>query len=411
MGVVIVANSMCIGAESSAEIRGADTGLFQLLDHLFLLSYCLELGLRFYVLGRDCLESHWVKFDLLLVAVGVLSSWVLEPIMELVEAASPGAVGDSDNNKGVKALMVLRVLRLFRLARTVRLLVQFKTLWMLVRGLLSSANTILYTFVLIVIMLYIAACLTAEMVTKPYKDSPDEVMAQLVQDHFPDILPAMLTYVQFVTVDSVGAIYVPMIARDPALMLLFLPFMLIVSVALMNLVTAVIVESAIEQAGQDKEAQIEWKKQKVAELLPELRALFHELDEDKSGLLTKQEMGNCDEDMKEELLQYLATDDFEDIFDILDEDGSGEINIDEFCECISKLASEDSPLEFTKIIRQLESVKATQAKNMEYLKEQQMVQTEAIFERLDTLAQNQKRMEGEFTRTLNRLEKALASRR
>ena len=45
----------------------------------------------------------------------------------------------------------------------VRLLVQFKTLWMLVRGILSTAETMLYTFLLVLLILYVYACLGVEI--------------------------------------------------------------------------------------------------------------------------------------------------------------------------------------------------------------------------------------------------------
>eukprot|EP00929_Paragymnodinium_shiwhaense_P098117 TRINITY_DN5965_c0_g1_i1.p1 TRINITY_DN5965_c0_g1~~TRINITY_DN5965_c0_g1_i1.p1 ORF type:complete len:272 (+),score=56.67 TRINITY_DN5965_c0_g1_i1:1047-1862(+) len=271
---------------------------------------------------------------------------------------------------------------------------------MLVRGLLSSASTILYTCLLMVMMLYIFSCLAAEMITKPYAESDDPVMAEMVEMYFSDILPTMLTFVQFVTVDSVGAIYAPMILRDPTLLVLFLPFMLIVSVALMNLVTAVIVEGAIAQAGQDKEAQIAWKKQQVNELLPRLKELFHELDEDGSGSLTIEEFLHCDEDLKESVMQYLDIEDFGDLFKLLDRDHSGEVDIDEFCESISKITRNEAPLELTRIIRQVDD-----------LKQQNRQMVDRFSDRMDTLAQNQKRMETEFGRSLARLEKALLSKR
>ena len=63
-------------------------------------------------------------------------------------------------------LMVFKVLRLFRLARTVRLLAQFKVLWMLVRGLMCSLNTIFFTFVIMFLIIYVYACIAIEFITK-----------------------------------------------------------------------------------------------------------------------------------------------------------------------------------------------------------------------------------------------------
>lgn len=84
----------------------------------------------------------------------------------------------------------------------------------------------------------------------------------------------------------------PRAVREPALAIFFVSFILIVSVALMNLVTAVIVEGAIEQANKDKEVQQAYKAQQVQMKLPELKNMFELFDDDNSGEITKEEMVN-----------------------------------------------------------------------------------------------------------------------
>lgn len=59
--------------------------------------------------------------------------------------------------------------------------------------------------------------------------------------------------------DSIGAIYKPIIRRRFALLLYFISVLLLLSIALMNLVTAVMVNSSLDQATQDKEALKAWE--------------------------------------------------------------------------------------------------------------------------------------------------------
>ena len=63
--------------------------------------------------------------------------------------------------------MLLRMFRLARLARTVRLLAQFKVLWMLVRGLFASAGTMVYVTLLASLVVYVFGVLSLEVITKP----------------------------------------------------------------------------------------------------------------------------------------------------------------------------------------------------------------------------------------------------
>jgi hypothetical protein len=250
-------------------------------------------------------------------------------------------------------LLVLRMLRLFRLARAVRLLVQFKTLWMLVRGLIGSASTIAYTFGLIVLILYIFACMAMELITKKHLNSPEPGIADCVADYFPDIQVAMLTLLQFVCMDSIGSIYRPLILQDPMLIVFFLPFILVVSIALMNLVTAVIVEGAIEQGKNDRESQSRYKAYAFKKMIPGLRAMFHKLDADGSGTLSLEELIEAPQDVKMHFEEILNVESMVELFEIVDVDNSGVVDIDEFCDGISKLVNSTQSVEVVRILNQL----------------------------------------------------------
>ena len=54
------------------------------------------------------------------------------------------------------------------------------------------------------------------------------------------------------TVDSALHIYLPLILERPVLAIIFLSFLLIVSVALMSLITAVIVDRAIRSTNEER---------------------------------------------------------------------------------------------------------------------------------------------------------------
>ena len=246
MGCVIIVNSALIGLESTYDIQNRDTSIFRAMEHVFLLIYSAELAARFYVYGLKCLKNSWVAFDFSLVAIGVLAAYVLGPVFSYLESEGSDSLG---------VLLVLRTFRLFRLARTLRLFAQFKVLWMLVRGLLSSARTMTYVFVLMFLIFYVFACISMELITKPQFQMTDAERAEnpeydtIVMTFWSTIPVTMMTLMMFATVDSVGGIYLPMVNHRPLLIVYFVAFMMLVSICLMNLVTAVIVESSLAQAG------------------------------------------------------------------------------------------------------------------------------------------------------------------
>ena len=90
----------------------------------------------------------------------------------------------------------------------------------------------------------------------------------------------------------------PMCRYKPHLFLFFFAYMLLVSISLMNLVTAVIVEKSFAQAAQDKHVAKLHKASLVEKLMPKLNEMFKSLDANGDGNLTLQEFGKCDEKVR-----------------------------------------------------------------------------------------------------------------
>ena len=127
-----------------------------------------------------------MKFDFCLVHIGIVTGWILPPILGEVEKLGP--------------FMVLRTGRLMRLARTVRLLIKFRELWMLVRGMLNSASTMVYTLLMLMVVIYICACMSMELVTNHEMARPgpsyDPEFAEFVEENFGSLPVTMMSLVQ-----------------------------------------------------------------------------------------------------------------------------------------------------------------------------------------------------------------------
>jgi len=145
---------------------------------------------------------------------------------------------------------------------------------------------------------------------------------------------------------------------------------MLVSIALMNLVTAIMVESSLRQAKEDQVAQKAWESQKKKSLMPKLRLMFDEMDEDNSGGLDIEELRGASDEIKSQLQRICNMDDVEEIFKSLDYDDSGTVDIDEFCDGMLK-ATSDKPGELTRIMKQCAEIlhntrQAAAILNMEY---------------------------------------------
>merc|ERR1712110_616070 len=105
----------------------------------------------------------------------------------------------------------------------------------------------------------IASCLSVELISKDtlLRSHPDT--QAIIASNFNSLESVLLTYVQFVTVDFVASIYVPLVRKRWYLFLFFGTVIVVVSVAIMNLVTAILVDKSIAQGQEDKEM----KRQKI----------------------------------------------------------------------------------------------------------------------------------------------------
>ncbi|CAE8648393.1 unnamed protein product, partial [Polarella glacialis] len=274
VGFIIFVNAVCLGIQSQSSLEGRyfpDN-----LDLGFLAVYVFELGLKLLLGGWSCFRDVWFLFDFAMVSIGFFSS-----LFEILGVSSSGFL---------QAVMVLRTLRLLRLIRALRTVPAFRTMWRLVNGLLASSSTMVSTLMLIFLALYIFACLGLELITKDADLASHPDTAFIVAYNFGTLFKTMVTLVQFISCDSVASVYHPLVIHKPVLVIYFGLIIMFVPIALMNLVTAVLVEGAMEQAQQDKDVEKADLKQKVMADLPHLFAVFDELDADGSGFITREEM-------------------------------------------------------------------------------------------------------------------------
>jgi len=225
---------------------------------------------------------------------------------------------------------------------------------------LHSGKIMLYTLLLLLLMLYIFACIGVQIITMG-SDVQDEEYQDIVHTFFRSVPITMLTLIQFVCLDSIGSIYKPLIEKSPLFMVpYFVMLILVVGIVLMNLVTAVIVNGALEQAAEDKDMQLMQKKVEKQKLVKHLRQIFARLDEDGSGSLSLQEILNMPaEDLKDINSALPWEIDANELFDMLEPDDGGEIHIDDFLEGLYKLSLSDTPFYITRLKKQLESNRRT----------------------------------------------------
>ncbi|CAE6972011.1 unnamed protein product [Symbiodinium sp. CCMP2592] len=332
---VIVLNMMMLGIEAEISLINENEEVVWAtwVERIFLAVYTAECALRLFAKGSDCFRNMWFLLDFFLVIVGLLAL----VIFPLVGTAAGG----------IEKILVVRGLRLLRLARALRMVGRLKVIWRLVYGLITAGQTMFSTTLLIGLVLFICGCVSVEIITKnkAFCLDPTSETCHVVNKHFADLGTSILTLVQFVTLDSIAEVYFPIIVQQPLLLVFFLPILMFVSITLMNLITAVLVENALEFAAHEAEAERIKTKQRVKEALPRLLEIFNEIDEDASGCVTHDEIEKVSVDvLPPRLLETVSVDSMTDLFELLDVDGSGRLTRGEFVEGLLNLVLMDVPI-------------------------------------------------------------------
>eukprot|EP00928_Gymnodinium_smaydae_P056390 TRINITY_DN39782_c0_g1_i1.p2 TRINITY_DN39782_c0_g1~~TRINITY_DN39782_c0_g1_i1.p2 ORF type:complete len:203 (+),score=45.23 TRINITY_DN39782_c0_g1_i1:1362-1970(+) len=118
----------------------------------------------------------------------------------------------------------------------------------------------------------------------------------------------------------------------PALFFFYLAFSIL---AVLNIITGVFVDNAVETANTQRDFLVEKEMEMKEKYVKEMRELFSKMDADGSGTVSIDEVQELFED--ERASSYfralgLDTSDSTRLFGLMDEDGSGEVSVDEFLE-------------------------------------------------------------------------------
>ena len=98
----------------------------------------------------------------------------------------------------------------------------------------------------------------------------------MIEYHFGGVVRFMISLIQFSTFDSAAHIYTQIMFQNWFILPYFVSFMLVVGIALMNTLTAVIVEGSIEMTKSDKDVQQLLRAEMMKKFLPELKGSIGE---------------------------------------------------------------------------------------------------------------------------------------
>ena len=200
---LIILNAVVLGLETSRRVMDAAGELLGLLNSLILAVFVVEIAAKLLAFGPRFFRSGWNVFDFVIVGIA------------LAPAAGP-----------------LAILRSLRILRVLRLLSTIKRLRMLVESLMHSLPGIGWTAALLLMMFYIFGVMGTEL------------FGDAFPDWFGTLGASIYTLFQIMTLESWSmGIVRPVMAQYEYAWAFFVPFIIVTSFAVVNLLVGLIVNS------------------------------------------------------------------------------------------------------------------------------------------------------------------------
>ena len=200
---VIMFNAVILGLETSKPVMAAAGGTILLLDKLCLAIFIVELALKLFAHGGRFFRSGWNLFDLAVVGVALLPS--------------------SGGLSVLRALRVLRVLRVISIAPSLRRVVE---------GFLRALPGMGSVALLIGLIYYISAVMATKL------------FAASFPEWFGDLGLSAYSLFQIMTLESWSmGIVRPVLEIYPYAWAFFVPFIMVTTFAVVNLIVGLVVNS------------------------------------------------------------------------------------------------------------------------------------------------------------------------
>ena len=253
---VIVFNSVVMGIETISGLPDKVQLVLGLINNICLWIFIIEMLLKFLAYGMDYFKDPWNWFDMIIIATSLVSAL---PFMA-----------------ALRAFRVLRVLRSLKALRSMRLVSSIHHLQIILVAIVRSVPSILWTGLLMILIYYIFALIGVNL------------FGEAFPDWFGTVGKAMYTLFQVMTLESWSmGISRPVMEVYSAAWLYFVPFVLISSFIVMNVVVGIVVNSISEVTAEDTKKAEEKEEETDAD---RIKALTVEVKEMRETLARMEQM-------------------------------------------------------------------------------------------------------------------------
>ena len=248
---LIVVNAVILGLETNKSVMASSGRLLQVLDHLILAVFVVEIAARVIVHRLDFFRDPWSVFDFIVIGIAL-----------------------------VPATETFSVLRSLRVLRVLRLITGIPTLRRVVAGLLAALPGMGAIVFLIGLIYYVFAV----MATKLFGDDNPDLFGTLADSLF--------TLFTVMTLEGwVDGVVKPIMEKFPRAWIFFITFIVVTTFMVLNLFIGVVVNAMQREHEKAEKLELEHEREIVHEetepILKEILNLKAEVAELRKALAGK----------------------------------------------------------------------------------------------------------------------------
>lgn len=365
-GFVVITNAVFIGIdlEMSTSSGTPDLGVFlafRAVQYLYTFLFASELLLR--IRAADGVRHffwtddwHWNSLDFFIV---ISSLW--EIIVDITHMLGEGGLSSLAGVSSLKAFRIIRITRVVKTVRVIRLFRFVLKLRTLITSIASTLTSLFWAMILLTLVIYVFAILFAQTVND-YVQHPDMMSVVLTEReklaadrYFKDLPTTMLSlFMSIAGGVSWEEVIAPLISISSIWAWIFLFYFFFTYFAVLNVVTAVFCQSAIDSAQSDHTMMVQSILDDKEAHLEKIKTLFSHMAYDEEGGIT---FSMFEEKINSaEVKEYFATLGLDvwdawSFFKLLDADAGGSVEIEEFLMGCLRLRGQATAIDVGKILQ------------------------------------------------------------
>lgn len=344
MSIVVLANAIVYGVQINAEAEyNSREQAFDYFEWSCTAIFIVELALRVFCIGprRMC---HGAEKFMTVVDVGLVLMSLLDALIKVILTSS----GMASSAALVRLVKVLRIGRLLRPLRTVAMLGELRVITAMIA---SSVRPLFWLICIMFFLTYMFSLLLTQGAAL-YLNTSDsgnlEAHAE-VKNAYGSVLRTMYSLFLAATGGEDWGERAALIAHAGYFYAVMIPvYIFINQFSVLNIVTGIFVDGAIELGKKDRSLMIEKQRISRDENREHLVALLEQVDKDGNGVISKKEFfASLDNGAVHDFMDALRIDpnNAAEVFLLMDSDGNGVVQLMEFIQGMEKIQGEARSLD------------------------------------------------------------------